>query len=338
MILHKKIRQRMYKFNLRSNVVAFGDTLTPSNPQRKAFDWMRSMQGLLINNPRSDAYVIAANTTQLLFDGTRLTAIDNTTEFSLTLSPLASNQYRLTYTGTGTAPNFRTDRALTLSGASITITVNPNATATLVAPSSSFTSVIVGDWLLVPGISTGDTPGVLNIANEGYWVVLAKNGSSSTLQLARLAGQPFSAYGQTIVLTSNTQIQAFSSAGLQLSDKVEISNGFSLPILQSYTIVAVAPTYFEFLSDAPLPVNQTGIPGALGIQFYTNAKKFLRIEADQESVIRLNGDLGNTQRLSPWLAGDPEQVAEYTKVGPVWSLIVVNRSTVDLNVNMISVE
>ena len=168
--------------------------------------------------------------------------------------------------------------------------------------------------------------------------MLAKDGLSSTLQLTRLAGQTFSAYGQILTLTSNSQLQAFSSAGLQLTDKVEISNGFSLPILQSYPIVAVAPNYFEFLSDAPLPVNQIGIPGALGIQFYTNAKKYLRIEADQECVVRVNGDTGNAQRISPWLAGDPEQVAEYTKVGPVWSLSVVNRSTVDLNINMLSVE
>ena len=328
----------MYKFNIQSNVVAFGDTLTPSNPQRKAFDWMRGMQGIIVTNPRSDAYIVPANSSQLIFDGTRTTSIDNTTEFVLSLSSLAPNRYRMSYTGIGTAPNFRTDRGLMLSGALITITLNPNATITLVAPALSFTSVSVGDWLLIPGISTGDTPGPFNVINEGYWVVLAKDGTSSTLQLTRLAGQTFSGYGQSVTLTTNIQLQAFSSQGLQLSDKVEISNGFSLPILQAYSIVAVAPNYFEFISDAPLPVNQIGVPGILGIQFYTSAKRFLRIEVDQESVIRLNGDLGNTQRLSPWLAGDPEGVAEYTKVGPTWSLIIVNRSTVDLNINMISVE
>lgn len=328
----------MYKFNIRSNVVAFGDTLTPSNPQRKAFDWMRSQQGLLVSNPRSDAYIIAANSSQLLFDGTRSTLIDNSTQFLLTLTNLASNQYRMAYTGVGTSPGFRTDRALTLSGTTVTLTINPNATVTLVAPAASFSNVIVGDWLLIPGVSTGDGAGPFNVSNEGYWVVLAKDGLSSTLQIVRLAGQSFSGYGQTLTLTTNTQLIAFSSTGIQLSDKVEISNGFSLPILQSYPIVAIAPAYFEFLSDAPLPVNQLGVPGVLGFQFYTNAKKYLRIEADQEAVIRLNGDLGNTQRLSPWLAGDPEQIAEYTKVGPVWSLVIVNRSTVDLNISMISVE
>lgn len=328
----------MYKFNLQSDVVAFSDVTTPSNPRRRAFDWQRGIQGLLVNNPRSDAYIVAANTTQTLFDGTRTTSIDNTTEFLLTLSSLNSNQYRLAWTHTGTSPMFRQDRGLTLTGFTVTITINPNATATLSTTPGSFLNVMVGDWILIPGITTGDSANIFNLSNEGYWVVAAKDGASGILQLIRFANQPFSGYGQSVLLTNDLQLQAFSSAGLQLTDKVEISNGFSLPILQSYSLVAIAPTYFEFISDAPLPVNQLGIPTSAGIHFYTNAKKFIRVEVDQESIVRVNGDTSNCQRLSPWLAGDPEQIAEYTKVGPVWSLSIVNRSTVDLNITMISVE
>jgi hypothetical protein len=87
-----------------------------------------------------------------------------------------------------------------------------------------------------------------------------------------------------------------------------------------------------------LPVAQLGVPTATGLIFYYAAKKFIKAEADQECVLRQNGDTSDICRLSPWVAGDSSQVAEYVKAGPTWSLTVVNKSSVPLNFLLISVE
>lgn len=324
--------------NLVLKALAFNDQPATANPMRRHFDWGRSMQALVVTNPKGTPYTVLPNSSLAIFSGTRSTSIDLSTQFTLAVSTLATNRYRFTNTG-GTAPVLRTDRSLTPNGHTFTWTANANATETLASSTvGEFAAVQVGDSIWVPGTSTGDTAGPFNVLNEGLWIVLSKDGTNTILQLARSTGVDFSGTSEATAATANTQVQAFSSTGVQIGDTVDISAGFALPVQQSYVIVAVAPTWFEVITSATLPVSQVAVPGVSGIAFYSSAKRLLIVETDQEAAVQVNGDTTQNSRVSPIAAGDAEQTGFYWKFGPTWSLTVVNRSAVPATINVLTAE
>lgn len=324
--------------NLSSADLAYGDVPPNSNPAKRYVDWKSNISGLIVSNPKTQPFDLAPGELLTVFDGTRSTSIDGTTTFSITLSPIDSIRYRFTATA-GTAPAFRTDRALTLSGNTLSVTVNVNNSVTLAitAGGGNFSAVLVGDVVFIPDTTTGDSASPFNVSNVGYWKVIGA--VSSNIQLVRPDGESFSALTEVgVVLTSNSQLQAFSPGGVQVGDKVEVSAGFAAPALKNYEVVAVNPSWVEVISTVAL-ANQTGImPGAAGMVFYSVAKRFVKIFADQECVVRANGATDDTQRMTPWQAGDDSFFAEYSKTGVMWSLKILNRSSTTLNINVISVE
>jgi hypothetical protein len=70
--------------------------------------------------------------------------------------------------------------------------------------------------------------------------------------------------------------------------------------------------------------------------FYSNAKRWIRIEFDQRCSLQINGLAGQT--LEPWVAGDPDNTGFFEMVGPVWSATVVNASGSPLNFLFLSAE
>lgn len=321
-----------------SNVLAYDDTQITSDPSKVYVDWSRSIT-VDVQNPQQVNYTVAPLSSLTVFDGTRSTSISGSTQFNLAISTLSSDRYRFTWSGIGTNPAFRTNRNLTPVGHTITWGVNVNQTASLTSSAvGEFTAVVVGDVLFVPGVTTGDIASPFSVLNEGFWSVIAKDGASTVLQLARPSGTDFSAFGQAVVSTANTNLIAYSSAGVQVGDSVSISVGFSAPVLKTFIVDVVTPTWFEVVSTAALPVAETAVPTATGMIFYTNGKRFIKIEADQKSVVRTNGDSTDNTQLEPWYVGDATFVAEYVKTGPTWSLVVVNKSTNEMSLLVISVQ
>jgi hypothetical protein len=100
----------------------------------------------------------------------------------------------------------------------------------------------------------------------------------------------------------------------------------------------VTAKWFEVVSTSPVPLEAGKIPGASGMVFYSNGKSYVRVEVDQEAVVRLNGDTSDFCWVSPQQAGDPEQVGWFEKYGPVWQLDVANKSSQVLNVSTFSAE
>jgi hypothetical protein len=168
--------------------------------------------------------------------------------------------------------------------------------------------------------------------------VLSKDGTNTILQLARPLGDSFLAADDSVTVPDDANIQAFSTSGVQIGDSVDITDGFDQSVLKKYTVVAVTSTYFEALSTSALPVGVAATPGASGIMFYTNAKRYLRIEADQECVPLLNGDASQVNKMTPWVAGDTDNTAFFEKVGVCFSLSVLNLSLQPLNILVISAE
>lgn len=325
-------------FRYSSSVLAYLDSNINSNPSKIYTDWSRTTL-LSVENPKENQYVVDPGATLSIFSGIRSTSIDGTTEFLLTISPLSSDTYRFTWDTVGTNPAFRVNRNLTCNAHTLTIALNINQTASLTSSNAGdFSAVLVGDTIFIPGVSTGDIASPFNSLNEGYWQVIGKDGPGTVLQMIRPTGTSFSGYGQAVLQTTNVQILAYSSAGVQVGDMVNISAGFSTPVLKTFAVSAVTPAWFEITSTDPLPVVETAVPTAAGMIFYSTSKQFLKVEADQECVLRMNGDTSDFMRLSPWAAGDPDQVSEFVKVGPTWSLTVVNKSTASLNILVLSCE
>jgi hypothetical protein len=330
--------------NLDSSSVAYGDSPLTSAPLQKYFDWQKSQRGIPVGNPQSTPYSVVPGSSLTVFNGTRTLTADGTTVFALTLDPqdTTGTTYFLTQTA-GTAPGFRTDRGLTLSGSTLSVTPQANNSVLFtITAGGTFSGVLAGDSIFIPGLSTGDPAGPFNTINEGPWVVLAVQ-DSTDLILVRPSGSTLAFVGQTnVILSANSQFQAFSAAGVQVGDSVDISAGVTSPspLLSTFPVIGVTANRMVILSTNPLPL-LTGITFVVSppsLVVYSNGKRWLRIEADQACAVQVNGDTGATQRLTPWSPADPQQVAIYEKVGPAWSLTVANRSTATLNLLVFSAE
>lgn len=321
--------------NLVSQTLMFDDVPTNANPKHKRVDWSQKFLGIPVSNPKSNAYEIEPGATSIIFDGAKVTLADNTTAYDLSLSALDSSRYRITWTG-GTAPQFRTPRGISIAGATVAVAVNSNNSVTLIVAGGNFTGAVVGDDVLIPGLVSGDAAGPFNAINTGYWTVIGV--TATTLTLARPQGMGFEAIAEAAIATATGDILVYSTAGIQIGSVVDLLVGFQGPALKSYRILAVTPTWFEVQSTVPLAAEAGVVPGTSGIQFYTAAKRFLRMEFDQECVLRFNGDAGSYNIVTPWQPGDPDLVGECVKVGTTWRLVVVNRTTATLHLLVISAE
>jgi hypothetical protein len=323
--------------NKSTHILIHGDDTATNNPQKRFVDWRKGWLGVTVEDPESVRVTLVPNETKTVFSGTRTLGVDGTTVFDLELNSYTDGLYRLLYSA-GTLPAFRTNRGLTLTGSTVDVAVNNNATVTFTSnPVGGFAGVVVGDIVFIPHTTTGDSASPFNVDNVGEWQVLANTGTVLTAK--RLAGTDFSGAAElAVAISSNSQFQAYSSSGVQVGDTLELSAGFSTVTQKTYIVSTVTHNRLEFMSTEPLPL-ETGItPGAAGITVYSNAKRYLKIETDQESVIRLNGDTGNTNRLQPMIVADAGNMAFFEKWGPVWSLVIVNRSSSEMNVDLIMAE
>lgn len=328
----------MSVIDIHSTIIMYDNNgVATQNPQRKYVDWQRHVTSVTVEQPSIREYVAQPGELLSIFSGTRSTAIDGTSAFKIETSAVAESGYRITHTG-GTAPAFRTDRGLTLNGEQVVVTINNNATAEFALTGAGvFTGTQVGDTVFIPHILTGDDTNVFNANNGGFWTVLAV--AAKKLTLARRVGEDFVGSAETVTLTSSSQLVAFSATGVQRDDSMEVTAGFSSVTQKSFVVTEVTPTWIEFTSTEALPLETAVIPTAAGLTFYSDAKRFIRVEVDQEAAVRMNGDTGSTNRLSPRVAGDVENVAHFEKWGPVWDLKVLNRSsTSPMRVTVISAE
>ena len=322
--------------NVFTSILAYGDSSPSNNPRLRNVDWNQGFSGVLVENPLGQVISVLPGATLELFSGIRTTSIAGDTAFSIALNPVTDGVYRVTRTA-GTQPVFRTDRGLALSGDTVEVTINNNATAVFGITTGDFVAagVVAGDTMLIPNTSTGDAANVLSESNSGLWTVLAV--AAKSLSVRRPAGVSFDGVAETVVLTASSQLQCFSAAGVQILDKIDISAGFSPVTRKTFVVSAVAPGWIEFVSGESLPLETGIIPGAAGVTFYTSAKRFLRIEVDQEAAIRFNGDTGNSNIVAPRTAATTD-IGWIEKWGTVYQLSVVNRSPDTLHLFLITAE
>ena len=324
--------------NIFTEILAYNDQAETNNPMLRPFDWSRRIFSLNLKNIASDARVIPAGGTETLFSGLRASGLDNTSVLSLSvLSGLAST-YRLSVTAGEAA--FRTSRSIPLSATTqVQVTCNNNAVVNFkFLTAESMSAAQVGDQLRVKGVKTGDVPGVFNQMNSGLWSIIGK--TADTLSCVRPVDQNFEFLNETVTLGAGfaSEMMVYSAAGVQVGDKFEIADGFSFATQRTYSVQAVTPTFIDFVSAIPLP-EESGIAFTTGsITFFSNSKRLLYIEADQGCVVRLNGDTGNSNRLTPYEVGNDQLVAYFHKFGDSFQCEIQNKSVNPLKITFVTGE
>lgn len=315
-----------------SKLAIYEDANSTNNPKMRYVDWSRSVPNVPVSDPRSETYTLAPFEEKTIFSGTLSTSIDGTTEMQLITSSLSPTKYRFQHTGTGTAPAFRTDRALTLSGGDVTLTVNSNLTATVTHSSGAvFGAVVAGDMVKIRGTSTGDVAGPFNTLNEGLWIVLAA--TSTTLTLVRASGV-FQGITETVTIANNQEFIAYSSAGIPIGAYLDINGTFvATTLTYTYEVTEVTPSYVEFIATTPL-ASETGLFDAADVVFYQDPRTFIRIETDQAIIARLNGDTTSLNKIVPITTGSESGWLE--KWGTTYSLVVKSLSNVSSTIRVIS--
>ena len=322
--------------NLRLGLLAYEDGAVTAQPQRRSIDWVRTVFDMPVQKAGTLPPVdVAPYSSVTVFDGSRSLTSNGSTEYVLTPSTLDASRYRLTHTGTGAAPGFRTARTVAIGSSTVTVTVFSNQTVTLASSNGAiFGSVQVGDTVFLPGVTTGDTAGPFSADNEGEWTVLA---ASTSLTLARPSGVGFSGKTESVAVGSDSSVQAYSTAGVQVGDFLDISAGFSASTRKAFVIAAVTASRVDFTSTAPL-AGETAVPGAGGLKVYSGARWLVVVESDQEVSVRLNGSTEDSVRLEPILPGSQEQAGIYLKTGSTFSLVLYNRSSVTARCRVFTAE
>lgn len=317
----------MPTLNVNAHILAFSDADTgTSQPRFRNVDWAPGRTQLPINAPINREFDFGPAETKTIFNGERTLAVDGTTTFALTLNPVKAGVYRLTATA-GTAPGFRTARAIDLTGELVTATVNNNATMEFtldVGSIETFAGALVGDTVFIPDLTTGDsTQSLFNLLNVGFWTVLAV--TARKLTCVRPQGDAFQGVSEgPITPAAGTAFQVFSAGPVQPGDALEISAGFSVVTQKTYQITAATATWVEFVSGQSLPLESGILPTAAGIKIYDDAQDFLYIETDQEASIRINGATGDLTRARPQRVNDLNSRSMFMLTGTTWRLDIVN--------------
>lgn len=316
--------------------LAYDDLPPTNNPSKVGIDRNISLVNVPVENDQTNKYTLDPLQSLIVIDGTRSILQDDTTAYTLTLSPFDPTIYRLTWTG-GTNPVFRVDRGLNLDGISLTLTLNANLSLTIAAGTGTpFSAVQNGDVVFIPGVSTGDLASVFDPLNEGYWSVLA-NGTAS-ITVGRAPGTVFDGASQNVTPTTADAIQAFSPFGVQIGDTVDISAGFAVNTLNAYDLTAVNAKWIEFRSTLPLGLQSGIAPGTNGLIIYTAAKRYVGIEAEEEILAQFNGSTDTTCRVTPLIAGSRRFTGTLQKWGTAWKLVIVNRTTLRHTITITSAE
>lgn len=314
--------------NVIMQLLTYKDSAVTDNPMKRGFDWTRKLNSIKVSNPTSDSKIIAPGETLELFNGTKSTALGGASVLSLTLLSASEARYRMTVTSGPSG--FRTERSV--SGISaVNVTINNSAVAVFDFTAATLTGVVPGDIMRIKGSAMYDAgPYVFNPLNSGLWKVLAVAGTQ--VQAVRPTGQDFGAAAENIVSGAATDVRFYSAAGIQVGEKISISGTFSSPTHRSYTLLDVSPNSVDFSSANPLPL-ESGLAYASGsLAFYTNSKRLVYIEVDQDAAVRFNEDTTDNNKVSPVMPGDECAPGFMGKWGDSYKVSVSNKSVNPLTV------
>jgi hypothetical protein len=315
----------MSKLNILVHLNAYSDAASSNNPNLNNFKWSREVQGLAIDEAKSDGFRLASGVSSTVFNGSRTLVHDGTTQYQLSIKAGTANTYMLKAIA-GTQPVFKTLRVLTTSIAT-TVSVSKNANLITIAvtagPAVDFLAagVVVGDLALL------GTP--FASQNRGTFKILSA--TTTTISFENAGGIAEA----TVALTADfaNEMRIFSAAGVQIADTLAILGGFSSLSQSNYEITYVADNYLEFYSTMTLPQETKT---TTQIAAYTDAKQLIYIESNKKLDVTINGS--QTLRIQPFIMGTVVTPGMLLLKANIFSISVSNADASEAAVYIASVE
>jgi hypothetical protein len=313
------------KLNLLVSLRAYADSCSSQNPTLNYANWTRNLNGISVSSPISQAYSLAPQQTLSIFNGARTLTQSGSTQYSIAPKVNTTNTYILTNVA-GTAPNFRTARTV---GGDATTQVQ----VTINGSQSTYTSIGGTAFNLISGgCVVGDTvfinSGIFAAGNQGNFTIISLTATSFTVENGSAVAET-----QTLGAGYGTQIQIFSSTGVQVGDTLQISSGFSLISQNSFEITAVYPESLEFFSATSLPT-ESGITTQVAVYFA--AKNLVYVESDQNTQVTING--ASCGIIAPWTTPNGNLPGQFMLKQSIFSLSLTNNSLNTANIYVLAVD
>jgi len=312
------------RFSLSMFANAFSDRNGSGSPSLSNFKWNRDLTSFPIQQANSNQYSLAPGQSQAVFTGVRSITQDNTTTYSIAPVPGSTVLYSLTATG-GLLPNFRTPRVIGTDATSQFLVVQNGPITTFTSSGgaiASFSGISVGDQ-----VSIGSQ---FNAANQGTYQVIANTATSFTIENLLGASEGPITLGSSFA----SQIAIFSAFGVQISDALMLSSGFSLATLGTYFVTSVFANSLQFSSASILPTESSILTEVIAYSF---AKQWVYIESDAPCDILINGT--DTAQVAPFIySPNQKRNGMFMRTSPIWSLSLTNSGIVNANVLILSIE
>ena len=307
----------MSLLNLLVHLNAYEDSNSTNNPSMNHFKWQKDLQGITISEPTSKQVTLQVGESLSLFAGSVSISADNTTSYDLSLKSGTTNNYKISHSG-GTAPLFKTPRSEGHDATTeVTITKN-GSVLKYESTGGTLFSLIAG------GVVVGDEVRIsseFNVNNQGKFKILSLDAVSFTVENSIGAAEGPVTLGADFA----NQINIYSSAGVQVGDKVDVKSGFSSVSHGTYEITDVSHDYFEFYSLKSLP-EEAGILNDPDVMLiYRDAKQFLYIESDKELDVKINGS-AITNEVLPLKCGTILKPGVFMSSSSIKSAEIINKS------------
>lgn len=286
----------MPNLNLNYGLLIYEDQ-NEKNPQIKLPDISKCVEGVGVNFDKSDRITLYPNETKTIATTSRVLGWDNTTELQFLRYLSSGDNMRLIHTGTGSAPNFRTNRNL---GGDATTTVTISRVTPYVARISvvggtawDTSNVQVNDYLKFERDTDAFTSPFSEL-NKGKTYLIQAKGASYVDFVDN--GQV--ALDENIALGADfaTAVLAMSQSPVKVGDLIEISgSGLRPSNTGKFEIVDVSPTYIEFVNS--LGVDETQLYGTNSLVVYEYLIGFLHLRSSGPVKLRF-GDQAEWAQLA----------------------------------------
>ena len=244
----------MPNLNLNFQVLIFEDS-ADRNPQIRLPDLSKSIQGIPVTYDKSDRILLNPGDIDNIAVTTRAILWDTTTQLSISRPVALNDNIRVTWTGTGTNPIFRTNRNM---GGDATTTVS----ITRVSPYTARLQQVAGTAFTLGGVVIGDfvrfepntdlLTSPFSAANVGTTLQIQAVGSNYIDFIDN--GQ--ASLDTNIVLgASYSQVLKVISPGpVKVGDTIELTgSNINLSNQGNYTITDVSDSWVQFINPFAYP-------------------------------------------------------------------------------------
>lgn len=271
--------------NLNYNLLIYEDMNNTKNPNIRLPDISKSIEGAVAEYDKSERTTISSNEIKDIATTQRLVSWNSTSELSVYKPYATSDIRRVEFTGTGVAPNFRTNR--NIAGAadtevSITRVTDYVARITNTAGTVwSLANVQINDFIVFePSTDSFDSPFSDNNENRRY---LVQNKGANYIDFIDNGAQ--SSESITLGADFDKALKIVSQGDVKVGDLFQVSGvGINPSNHGKFEIIQVSDNYIEFVN--PLGVDEVFLYDTNSLVIYEYLIGFIHFRATAPIKIR----------------------------------------------------